>query len=95
MSMSIMMIMAENGVKMFLGEVHADRVTYPILNKGEHNPTSLQGTWTFSSGEKDGMIGFKKKNNSMGDDVKKDCPNIEFTNMLMSQSIKIQAKYVI
>lgn len=64
--MSIMMIMAGNGVKMFLGEAHADRVTYPILNKGEHNPTSLQGTWTFSSGEKDGMIGLKKKTIAWG-----------------------------
>ncbi len=44
---------------MFPGEVHADRVTYPILNKGEHNPMSLQGKWTFSSGENDGMIGKK------------------------------------
>lgn len=46
---------------MFPGEAHADRATYPILNKGEHNPMSLQGKWTFSSGEKDGMIDEKKK----------------------------------
>lgn len=67
---------------MFLGEAHADRVTYPILNKGEHNPMSLQGKWTFSSGKKDGMIDEKKK---MEDDVKTDCPNTEVTDMLISQ----------
>lgn len=73
---------------MFPWEAHADRVTYPVLNKGEHNPMSLQGKWTFSSGEKDRMIG--EKNNSMEDDVRKDCPNIEFANMLISQSKFIQ-----